>query len=188
MIINQVSGGSGPDVLDNDVIPLDNALTVLFKNYSNRGMEYNENFSGPVLKNVGTALMDDKHIYQSYLKTDGDVSRAYGPSETVSLSTHIDSSFNKTSVGEKKGSGLMFVYFGLNSSSNVGIGYLPCSDSSVTTYGIFTKFTFDFTDGKDVITPERTSVGGEDIRTTYPTYPEAKLSGVLGYIMRATFE
>ena len=189
MIINQVGSGNKSEASDSDVIPLDSVLVVLFKKYSNRGTDYKEAFSGKNLTETGKGFLIDDHIYQPHLQTDKTIQNTcVGPSETVSLSTHVVSSifstFNKTSVGEKKGSGLMFIYF--VSIKNLDTARGPDSDAC----GIFTEFTFDFTDGKDIITPEITSVGDEDIRTKYPEYPLSlnRYSGVFGYIMRVTFE
>lgn len=185
MIINQVSGGSGPDVLDNELIFFGTPLVVLFREDTAISSTSTEAFSGERMSTNGGALMGDKHLYQEFKKMGISTTESgFILNRTVSLLTHATTSsklsgislFNKTSVGAKKGSGTMYIYLDKGSTITK-----PYSGS----YGIFTKFTFDFTAGKDIITPERTSVGGNDIGTIRN---EGYYVGVIGYILRATFE
>ena len=187
MIINQV-GGNKPVASDNELISW-SPLYVVFKEYNDKNgiTRYTGAFSGERIDKAGTAaLMGDTHLYQSFKKMDiSTTEKGYGPSETVSLTTHIASPtkshpeiFNESSVGAKKGSGIMFIYLYCSNSTT----YKPDKYK----YGIFTKFTFDFTDGKDVIIPEITSVGGNDIRTL--SNGSGDYSRIFGYILNATFE
>ena len=186
MIINQVGGGGKPEEMDTTLVPLEMPLVVLFKVYTGQNASYTGACNGERMYNAGTALLGDVHLYQSFTETGVHTSASgYGPPSEVSLSTHLASSsalqgasiFNAASVGAKKGSGTMFVYYARGSR----VSGVPGSN----VYGIYTEFTFDFTDGKDVITPERSSVGGDDVRTTSTS---GTYSGVVGYITKVTFE
>ena len=190
MIINQVGGGNKPDLSDNELIS-QTPLYVVFKEYPDKtGVTlYTGAFNGESIDKAGAAaLRGDTHLYQSYKKIGiSTMDRGPGPSETVSLTTHIASPtilpprlFNETSVGAKKGSGIMFVYFSTKISGVTG------NNPKSNNYGVFTKFTFDFTDGKDEITPEITSVGANDIRVRANSVGD--FSMVFGYILNATFE
>lgn len=186
MIINQVGGGGKPEEMDTTLVPLEMPLVVLFKVYIGQLTPYIGAFNGERMYNAGTALLGDVHLYQSFTETGVPASvTGYGPPSEVPLSTHLASSsalqgatiFNASSVGAKKGSGRMFVYF----ARGTRVSGVPGSSE----YGVYTGFTFDFTGGKDVITPEKSSVGGDDVRTgsAAGTY-----TGVVGYITNVTFE
>lgn len=187
MIINQVGSGNKPDALDNQLLYVRDPFVVVFERHT-ESEAYDGAITGECIDTYPYTLKGDRHIYQSFKKTGIFNSNVrYGPSETVSLSTHDASGyttagtanclpFNKTSFGEKKGSGLMFVYF----QRKLHI-YTPSSES----YGIFTKFTFDFTDGKDIITPEITSVGPNDVGSIHSSGDNP---AVVGYIINVTFE
>ena len=191
MIINQVGGGGKPEEMDSYLDYLGNTLVALFSesNSSAAFASYTGSFNGTRL-NMNTnacGLKGDRHIFQAY-KDNGisTTNTGYGPRTGVYLTTPLSTSsvlageqlFTKSVIGEKKGSGRMFVFFARGS---VIVSPKPVD----ATYGVFRDFTFDYTNGKNEFKVEDDYVDASDVRTTIST---GYLSAVMGYIMYVTFE